>query len=168
MSQVYPLSFTWDGEAMLPLNARAADRQYVVGEHYKLAPYEERSAATHNHEFAWLQEAWQNLPENLADAYPTPDHLRRRALIEAGYFTEKAVDAGSNAAALRVAAFARSENEFALVMVRGAFVIMRIAKSQSRRAMNKQEFQASKTAIMEVIASLIGATPEALAKAEAA
>lgn len=153
---------------MQALRPRAADRTYVIGQEYTLDIWEPRSTASHNHEFAWLAEAWRNLPENLADLYPTPEHLRKRALIEAGYYDETIVDAGTNAAALRMATFMRAKDDFALVIVRGAFAIERVAKSQSRRAMDRKTFQESKTAIMEIVAALIGVAPEDLRKAEAA
>jgi hypothetical protein len=154
-----PQAFFWDGEAMKPRSPKLADKAYCVGEVYWLAPHEERSTATHNHEFAWLKDAWLNLPEDLAEQIPTTEHLRKRALIDAGFYNETITDAGSNAAALRVASTMRSLDEFALVIVRGPLVVMRRAKSQSRRAMGKQEFQDSKTAIIETISAMIGVTP---------
>lgn len=161
-----PLAFEWSGEAMVPLRqcARMADKEYVIGEVYRLAIHEERSPSTHNHEFAWLKEAWQNLPENIADLYPSPEHLRKRALIEAGFYDETVIDVGTNAGALRVASAWRAKDDFALVVVRGPIILIREAKSQSRRAMNRQEFQASKSAIMEVIANMIGVSPSSLTR----
>lgn len=163
-----PLLFTWDGEYLIPVSQRTADKLLVVGQRYAFVEYADRSQASHSHQFAWLAEAWRNLPENLADLYPTPEHLRKRALIEAGYYDETIVDAGTNAAALRMATFMRAKDDFALVIVRGAFAIERVAKSQSRRAMDRKTFQESKTAIMEIVAALIGVAPEDLRKAEAA
>lgn len=150
-----PLACDWDGEVFRPLHPRRADNYLTVGERYSLVQYEDRSSATHNHQFAWLHDAWQNLPEDIADQYPTPEHLRKRALIDAGYYDETIIDAGTNAAAIRVAAAIQAIDTFALVFVRKCFVIRRTAKSQSRRAMKKEEFQASKTAIMEVIDALV-------------
>ena len=150
-----PLACDWDGEVFRPLHPRRADNYLTVGERYSLVQYEDRSAATHNHQFAWLHDAWQNLPEDIADQYPTPEHLRKRALIDAGFYDETIIDAGTNAAAIRVAAAIQAIDTFALVFVRKCFVIRRTAKSQSRRAMKKEEFQASKTAIMEVIDALV-------------
>ena len=147
---------------MVPRNRNLADRSYTDTEEYRLDIVEERSSNTHAHEFAWLHEAWKTLPENIADSYPSPEHLRKRALIDCGYFHETVIDCGTNAAALRVASHLRAKDDFALVIVRGGFVIERIAKSQSRRAMKKQEFQESKTAIMDLIASLIGVPAKAL------
>jgi len=163
----YPLPFTWDGETMTPARgfAKRADEQFVIGESYRLSVEEHRSDATHKHEFAWLREAHANLPEHLAALYPTPEHLRKRALIEAGYYNETIVDAGSNAAALRVAAAMRGMDDFAHVVVHRHNVLVRTAKSQSRRAMDKAEFQASKSAIMDMIADMIGVAPTDLARA---
>lgn len=163
-----PLLCQWDGEAFRPTSPfmqRQADRQYVVGETYRLVHEEERSDASHRHEFAWLRNAWENLPPQYAEAFPTPEHLRKRALIEAGFFDEQTIDAGTNAAALRVAAFAKAQNGFAATVVRGPIVIVRTAKSQSRRAMGKEDFQRSKDAILEIVAGLIGVAPEDVRRA---
>lgn len=154
-----PQAFQWNGEYMVPRSQRLADKAYCVGETYWFVPHEERSIASHNHEFSWLKDAWLQLPEALAELYPTPTHLRKRALVDAGFYNESITDAGSNAAALRVASTMRAMDEFALVIVRGPLVVMRRAKSQSRRAMGKQEFQDSKTAIIETISAMIGVTP---------
>lgn len=166
-----PIAFRWAGDAMVPLPRfdQIANREFVIGEVYRMAPVEERSEVSHRHEFGWLREAWLSLPERFADQFPTTEHLRKRALIEAGFYTETVIDCGSQAAALRVAAFARGEDEFALVITRGPVVVVRKAKSQSRRAMDKAEFQASKTALMEVVSDMLGVAPATLAKqAEAA
>lgn len=164
-----PVQFTWDGESMVPAKwqAKLCDQQFVIGERYRMAPIEDRSETSHRHEFAWLREAWKNLPEKLAELYPSPEHLRKRALIDGGFYTEEVIDAGSNAAALRVAAYVRGHDEFAAVIVRGPAVVVRHAKSQSYRAMDKAEFQASKTSILEIVAEMIGVSPERM-KPEAA
>jgi hypothetical protein len=156
-----PLVTRWDGEGFVTLGrSRAdADSAYVIGEVYRLGVIEERSFKSHAHEFAWLREAWQNLPEDLMDLYPSQEHLRKRALIEAGFYDETIIDAGSNAAALRIASTFRQRDDFCLVIVRGPVIVIRDAKSQSRRVMNKQDFQVSKTAMMEVIALMVGVTP---------
>ncbi len=159
-----PLLFQWTGEAMAPVGrfAREADRHFVIGERYRLEEVSERSDISHKHEFAWLREAWNNLPEALADEFPTVNHLRKRALIQAGFFRERVTDCGSNAAALRVAAMARDMDEFAYAVVRGPLCVVRTAESQSRRTMDKARFQDSKTKIMEIVAEMVGVAPETL------
>lgn len=165
-----PTAFTWCAEScvMVPQWPRLAAARFEPSAGYLLAPVEHRSDATHKHEFAWLREAWMSLPEDLAERFPTPDHLRKRALIDAGFYDETVVDAGSNAAALRVAAYMRRKDEYAYVVVRGGVAVERVAKSQSRRMMNKAEFQASKTALLEIVGAMIGVDPATLGRQQEA
>lgn len=148
---------------MVPKWPMLAAKRFEGGRDYLLADVEHRSDVSHKHEFAWLKTAWESLPEDLADLFPTPEHLRKRALIDAGFYSETIIDAGTNAAALRVASHLRTKDEFAAVVVRGPVVVERIAKSQSRRAMDKTEFQQSKQAVLEIVAAMIGVAPATLA-----
>lgn len=162
-----PIPTRWDGEAFVPVAqrfAKLADKHFVVGEVYAMVVEQPRSVTSHNHQFAWLHDAWMSLPEDIAHLYPTEDHLRKRALIEAGYFTETAVDAGTRAAALRVAAMVPALDEFAFAKVEGPIVLIRRPKSQSMRAMGAKQFYESKAAILQVIADMLSVSPETLAK----
>lgn len=151
-----PMIFTWDGEVMRPQHPRIADQEYVVGEVYRLAPYEERSGASHNHYFAALTEAWQNLPEDLMEQYPTAEVLRKKMLIKAGYRDERSIVCASKAEANRIAVFIIPIDPYAVVIVRGNVVQYLTAKSQSMRAMGKADFEASKQAVLDAVAELIG------------
>lgn len=165
MDIIHPIAFRWDGEAMLPAApafARRADKQYTVGETYVLLPHQPRSTQSHNHYFAALADAWENLPEEHAEQFPTPEHLRKRALIDCGYFNEEAIDCGSNSVAIRVASHVRKQDDFALIYVRDRFVIIRTAKSQSLKAMGRAAFQKSKQDVLDLIASMVGVKPEEL------
>lgn len=166
----YPLLYTWDGEALWPRAAfrKEADKQFVVGETYRMVEAQDRSDASHAHQFAFINEAWKNLPERLAADFPTATHLRKRALIETGFHRETVLDVGTHEAALAVASTLRAKDEFAWIVVRGHVVVMREAKSQKRTAMDKAEFQASKDAVLEWVARLIGVEPDALQNARAA
>ena len=84
-----PMDYAWDGESMFPRVPRLADKHFVVGLSYRLVPHEERSMAQHRYYFASINEAWKNLPEDLAERFATPDQLRKFALIKAGYYTNK-------------------------------------------------------------------------------
>lgn len=159
-----PVAFRWDGESMAPLRPKQADREYTIGDVYWLAPPAERSTQSHNHQFAWLADAFLSLPERIADQFHSPEHLRKAALIDAGFYIEKIVDAGSNAAALRVAALMREDDEFARVVVRGPLVVRRRAKSQKRSEMSPKEFQQAKEAVLEIVAAMIGVQPETLSR----
>lgn len=157
-----PMVFAWDGEALAPKAPRLADKHLVVGENYRVTIEQERSAASHNHQFAAINEAWGNLPEDLALEFPTPDHLRKYALIKCGYCDRRSVVCASKAEALRVAAFIKPMDQFAVVAVEGAVVTVYTAQSQSRRAMGGKVFNESKQAVLDVISAMIGVKPAEL------
>lgn len=154
-----PLHCRWDGESFVPLRPKLADKHFVVGEVYPLVTHEERSAASHRQYFASLHEAWMNLPEGEADRFPTSEHLRKRALVEAGYFDEEIIDCGSNKVAPNVGAAIRKRDDFAIIFIRDEFVIIRTAKSQSMRAMGKKVFQESKAKVLDIAWGLCGVKP---------
>lgn len=153
-----PLPFQWDGEAMRvrPSFQKRADELFCVGETYTMEVLEERSAASHRHYFAAINEAWANLPDHLAEQYPTSEHLRKGALIRAGYRDERSIVCASRAEALRVAAFVKPLDTYALVTVTEAVVRVFTAQSQSQRAMGKDLFLKSKADVLETLAAMIG------------
>lgn len=154
-----PLTYRWDGEAMRPLPrfSREADKQFVVGETYPLAVEHGRTARSHNHEFAWIDDAWQTLPEAIAGEYPTAEHLRKRALIATGFCTIRDHVCASRAEAARLAAVLRGElDEYTLVLVNETVVRVCRPESQSKKTMGVKRFQESKTAIMDHVAKLLG------------
>lgn len=159
-----PIVFDWDGEAMVPRHPGLADRHYVVGQSYRLIPHEDRSVRSHRHYFACINDAWSNLPEHLAERLPTPDHLRKYALIKAGYRDERSIVAASKAEAQRLAAFMKPMDDYAVIVAREAVVTVYTAKSQSMKAMGKKTFMASKDAVLDVLSQMIGTSREALAK----
>lgn len=167
-----PIIYTWTGDAMVPRDRRFAyqcDRQFVVGENYCLVQHEERSAASHRFYFASIAEAWRNLPEQLADRFPSPEHLRKWALIRAGFRSERTHVAATKAEARRLAAFIQPVDDFAIVTASGLSVTVWTAKSQSVKAMGKADFERSKQAVLDILANLIGVDAKDLkAAAEAA
>jgi hypothetical protein len=154
----------WDGEAMHPLKrfAGEADRSFVIGETYKLAEIEDRSDATHKHEFSWLREAWLSLPDDIAERFPTAEHLRKMGLIKGGFCDSRQVVCASKAEAQRIAAFIKPMDAYALVTVKDAIVTVYTAQSQSRKAMDKATFHASKQKIIEFVSELLGCTTDEL------
>lgn len=154
-----PLEFRWDGEAMIPASqfwARRADRQYVVGERYKLVDHHDRSTNSHRHFFAVVNDAWQTLPDKLQEQYPTAEHLRKYALIRKGYRDERSIVCASKAEAQRVAAFVKPMDDFAIVTASEAVVRVWTAKSQSAKAMGAKEFQQSKSDVLDFLDDLLG------------
>ena len=153
---------------MAPLNPRVASREYVVGQLYNLEHRENRSSASHAHYFAALHTAWENLPDALAERFPTPEALRKYSLIHTGYRDERTIVCASAAEARRVAAFIKPMDDFAAVSVTGAALVVWTARSQSMRAMGKTVFQKSKDDVLSFCASLIGTTPSQLTDTRAA
>lgn len=151
-----PLIFNWDGEAMVPVHPRLADKQFVVGERYPLVVNETRSRQSHDHFFASVDSAWMNLPEDQAEHYKTSEHLRKYALIRAGYADERSLVCANRAEALRVAAFIEAGDDYAVVTVKSATVTEYKAKSQSLRAMGKEAFQDSKQKVLDIVSAMIG------------
>lgn len=161
-----PMTFRWTGDGFTPERrfAKVCDAKFVVGETYQLDVAQPRSLSTHNHYFAAMTEAWRNLPEVIAADYPTVDHLRKRALIACGFAQHRQFVAGSKAEAVRLAAFMRPMDEYAVIRVSECAVSVWTAQSQSMAAMGRKTFQESKDATMAWAAGLCGVNTEALIK----
>ena len=157
-----PLAFDWDGEAMVPRVPKLADKHYVVGQSYMLVPHEDRSMRSHRYYFASINEAWKNLPEDLAERFPTSEHLRKFALIKAGYRDETSFVAASKAEAVRRAAFVKPLDDYAWVVTQENTVTVYTAKSQSTRAMGKKAFGESKERVLDIVSQMIGTSRAAL------
>lgn len=169
MSALIPMQ--WSGEEMRPLPsfARMADEAFVIGAVYRMVELEERSEVSHSHQFAWLKPAWQSLPDDLKAEYPSPEHLRKRALIRTGWCTVQDYPCGSRSEAARWAInLKRESDEYTVVVPSESVVRVYRARSQARGAMNKADFQASKTDLMNWIADLIGVEPDTLGKQQEA
>jgi hypothetical protein len=118
--------------------------------------------ASHRHFFAAVYDAWLNLPEKEAERFASADHLRKYALIRAGFRDERTLTCASKAEALRVAAFVKPMDDYAIVAVSEAVVRVYTAKSQNLRAMGRKVFAESKDAVLEVLAGMIEVDREQL------
>lgn len=154
-----PLRYMGDGEFRTTSRSHAArcDKDLVIGEVLRWEPISDRSPESHKHYFAVINAAWGTLPEALADEYPSPESLRKRALIKCGYCDMKKIVCRHNADALAVAALVTDMDEFALVNVSENVVTVWRAHSQAMRAMGKKQFQESKDKVLHWISNLIGA-----------
>ena len=171
MSGPPPVHLFWDGACFRPASAhwaRVAAQRFTAGEVHQMEVREDRSAASHRAYFAQINEAWKTLPDEAADRFPTPDALRKFALIRTGYRDERSIACASKAEAQRVAAFVKPMDEFAVVTVTGPTVTVYTARSQSMRAMDKATFQKSRDDVLAYIAQMIGTTTRELAASEAA
>lgn len=173
MNTIPPMVFRYDGEgawsAPSPHWGKRADAAYVIGQEYLMAEVHDRSQKSHDHFFAALTESWKNLPEKIGMRFPTVDHLRKYALIKAGFCDTHTLVCTSAAEARKVAKFMEPVDEFSIVRASAATVTRYTAKSQSMRAMGKDDFQRSKDAVLEIVSAMIGtSTAELQAAARAA
>lgn len=154
----------WDGEAFVPrtpFQLRLAAERFGEGEELLLSVENERSWKSHKHQFAAIHDLWINLPESLAEApyAKSAETLRKHALIVTGHSDCETIDAGSKAAAERVAAYvgalARKAHGYAIVSISGRVVRCWTPHSQSIPAMGGELFQRSKTDVLEWIESLV-------------
>lgn len=164
MNTPFPARWTGDGFAPMGRHFQKCNEEFVVGQIYNIEEVTQRSLASHNHYFASITEAWRNLPEDMMDEFPTSEHLRKRALIRCHYANQQQIVASSKKEALRIAAFVRPMDEYAVVTISECVVTVWTAQSQSMRAMGRERFQESKDAVLGYVASLCGVTPAALAK----
>lgn len=164
-----PINLRYEGEGEFkptsPFWGKRADRFYVVGETYDLVTHQERSSASHAHYFASVNEAWKNLPEDMAERWPSPEHLRKWALIKAGYCVSTTVLFANRKDAEKAAALVIPLDEFSVVDVKETTLTRYVAKSQSYRAMPKGEFQRSKDDVLRVLDELLGTVAGAVAEA---
>ncbi len=148
-----------------PRFARWCHEQFGEGEVIQLERHEDRSTESHNHYFASIKTCWDNLPDKeVEERFPTPEALRKWALIRNGYCTESSVVCDSNEQANVIAAF-MGKREGEVIVVRDNVIKKYVAMSQSYRAMDKDEFQKSKTLVLDTLAELIAVTRKRLEQA---
>jgi len=157
--------YTWNGEAMVPLPRfhNLANHEFVVGERYRCEVQEDHSWVSHKHQFAWLHEAWLTLPEHIASRFLNEDQLRKHGLIAGGFCDSTTVPCASRAEAERWYKHLRSREPDTIITINGNVLVQFTAWSQSRRAMDAKTFQRSKQAVLDYVAGLLEAKPEARA-----
>lgn len=181
-----PVAFTWqriqmldeagvitEADVMVPLRrfANVCASQFDLEQVYTLevvGAKGERTDRSHKHYMACVTAAWRTLPENMANDYPTPNHLRKRALIKCKYYHLKSIVFDTPADANRAAAYIKPMDEFAVVLVEGKCVNHYTAKSQKylrAGGMGKEEFQKSKDDVLYCITEMIKVKKDELEKA---
>ena len=96
-----------------------------------------------------------NLPEGYAERFATEEHLRKWALIHTGFCHARSIVCRTRAEARAVAAIIRSNDAYALVSIEGRTIWHLTAMSQSIEAMDHATFQASKRAVLELLADIL-------------
>lgn len=153
-----PLIFMGDGNFQTAslYHAKRVNRLYGKGELLTVEAVSERSMASHRHYFATLNDLWETLPETLADDFPSAEHLRKFALIKAGYCKQRRLVLPTHEEAQEAAMMVNELDGYALCEVTGRTLKVWLARSQALKAMGREEFEKSKADVLEVIRKLIG------------
>ncbi len=143
-------------------------RQFATDEVYPMVVLEARSRSSHNHYFAALNEGYENLHESVSARWENVEHFRAWALIEAKFFheeehvfenPEEALEFGK-----RIGQFAKRHKTYVRIIRSGNRVLIRDAKSQSAANMAKAEFEESKRAVLDILATFTGASAAEIKK----
>lgn len=137
--------------------AKHCDKELVVGETYRWEQVKERSLDSHRHYFACINDGWLNLPEHLADTFPSPDHLRKFALIKAGFCDIEHLTFPTNTEAVKACGLLKRMDTYAVCNVEDCLVTIARAHSQAMKWMGRKRFQESKEKVLHVISNLVGA-----------
>lgn len=180
-----PVLMTWNARertmTLVPRFARVADAQFKDGEEYPLEVKEQRSSKDHAHFFASVKNAFDHITDaETLEVLSTPNKLRQWALIQTGWcdvtvfgpLTKRAAMKGAQTAAINF----RRKDDYCEITVRpshdeetgevnGWAVVIKDAKSQSRASMDKEDFRASKIAVLEVLSGHIEVKRRDLEKA---
>ncbi len=148
------------GDTMCPLDIQKFRQDTTDGELYNLEP--RRSRKSHNHYFACIKTAFDNLSEGQQAQFGSADNLRKFALIREGYSHTQTYYADAPQEAARVATFLRHGRDYAIVTVTGSLVTYNTAESQSMKALGKKRFEASKDAVLSRLAHMIGVDADTL------
>ena len=152
MMSVHPLNIhpetVWlEGKEWVPA-AYAKDLAEMLRE-------KQRSDASHKAQFAEIRNLWANLPHTHGNApyAASAEAFRKHGLIAKGFCDVQTVDCETHSAALAaaplIADLARKAHGYALTVVRGPLVVCSTPHSQSYKAMGKEQFQASKQAVLD-------------------
>lgn len=149
----------------MPRFRALCDRDFVIGEHYRLNVVEERSIANHNNYFARIHDLWMSIPDPMTAKFPTEEVLRKHALCMTGFRRERKFACESKAEARKLAAWLRPQDrddDYAIISVNDNVVVEWKPLSQSLKGMpTKGQFQASRKAVVAWIEDLIGVREEA-------
>ena len=132
----------------------------MVNEEYPLTMLDARSRKSHSHYFACIHEIFTNLPDG---RFKSEDQFRKHMLIEHGYCSMRTIVAETPEHADRIAINVDTEM-CPVIDVKGNVVVIYEAESQSAASMGVEKFQASKTAVLEAGAAMIGVTVAQLKK----
>lgn len=156
----------WTGSAYEPATAfwqRVISEQTPIGavEWQEFSPDDEVSDAERAAFFAQVGEAWKNLPDDLAARYPSPDHIRKRALVTTGHcdITDHVCESEHEIGMIQRFA---ARNEYAVLVRKDMVIRELVPKSMKKGGMTKKEFREAAEDVRRVLSELLGVDIETL------
>lgn len=157
MTFTVPLQYLGEGEFRSTSgHARRCDKMLVIGETLTWEEIKLRSMKSHDHFFVCVNESWKNLPEAVAMEYPSSEHMRKRALIKAGYCTQTHIVCRDHHSAIQASALMLGLDEYLMIEIVGLVVTVWKAESQSLKSMGAKKFQKSKDDCLSMISDIAG------------
>lgn len=154
---IRPVMFEWTAEgvmAPLPRFKRLCDRQYAVHEQYALAPVDNISDSSRRGFFGAIRETWRNLPED-DNRFPSEEHLRKRALVGAGWAAHSQYVLDTPTDAKKLAVILRRHDEYAVIRVSGNTLDVWVAKSIGGGQITPEEWKQVKPRALDWAAAQI-------------
>ena len=158
------ISAQWDGEVLRPLrrHARACDDTLTVGEVYRIEVVDEAQSARDRQFHAALREAWLNLPEAIAEEFPSVESFRHYLLVKCGYCTTVRLPFASERAARESLPLLQTEGAI-LHVERAVVTVIRPMSQKLRGGMPKEQRLQSYRDVADMAAGMVGVTPAQIA-----
>jgi hypothetical protein len=151
---ILPASMHMDGQDWVP-----ASWAFALADALR---EKQRTTQSHNHQFAAINDCFDNLPISHAGApyAASAEAFRKHGLIVTGHCDVETVDVLDHEAAKAIAPMvsknAKAAHGYALTIVRGPLVICSTPHSQSFKAMGKEQFNKSKADVLDWAERLLG------------
>lgn len=144
-------------DVFIPLSPKAIQGKFQDGELVFLRVDRKRHWPGHQAFMALMNDAFETMPDNLREEYTSPDVLRRRLLIAAGFANIDSIVCKNNDDAIKTAyKMAKFTDDHTFLSLRGSVVVIARANSQAMDKMDADTFKKSCQAVQEELAKLLG------------
>lgn len=149
---------TWDGTGFIPArrHEKACAAELVIGASYVIESRKPASEKARRFFHAQLADLWRNLPEEMAERWPSVEAFRKAGLIACGYCHKTEAVCATNQQAQALAASYARLDDYVVVEIRDRVICVWTARSQRRSAMGSDERKAANGAVLDWAAAQVG------------
>lgn len=130
------------------------ERQFVLDETYAWGPVDNVDNGSRGAFFASVRETWNSLAED-DERFPSHEHLRKRALVAAGWCLHSQTVMDTPKDARQLAIQSRKLDEYAVIQVKANVVDVYIAKSIAHGQITAEEWRVVKPRALDWVAAQI-------------